>query len=193
MKITTKTGDDGFTSLFGGKRVSKASCFIEAVGELDELNSFLGWVKAAGGADGKLVGLIDKIQDDLYRMMAVIGSGLKCPKNVAEISETDVEFLEKEILKRQGSVKKLRKFIRPGGGELSSRLHIARSVCRRAERGLVRMKGELLPEKEAGLDEKNKADAKPAGGAGLTESLKYLNRLSDLLFILACSLKKVDG
>lgn len=184
MKITTKTGDDGFTSLLGGKRVSKASCFIEAVGDLDELNSFLGWVKSEKKAGAELIKLVERVQDNLYRMMAVIGSGLKCPKNVAEIGESDVEFIGEEILKRQKNVEKLRKFVVPGGGELSSRLHIARSVCRRAERSLIMMKEELLPEKEVGLGERNKADVKLAGDAGLTESLKYLNRLSDLLFIL---------
>lgn len=169
MKITTKTGDDGFTSLLGGKRVSKASCFIEAVGELDELNSFLGWVKSEKKAGAEITKLIDKIQNDLYRMMAVIGSGLKCPKNVAKIGESDVEFLGKEILKRQGSVEKLRGFVPPGGGELSSRLHIARSVCRRSERSLVKITADYL------------------FTGKLAESLKYLNRLSDLLFILAYS------
>lgn len=177
MKITTKTGDDGFTSLFGGKRVSKASCFIEAVGQLDELNSFLGWVAAAPGIDAKLTGLIGRIQDDLYRMMAVIGAGLKCPKNIRIIGETDVKFLEKEILKRQKSVEKLQKFITPGGVELGSRLHIARSVCRRAERSVVR----IWDVGSSGKERKRKLVGE------LVKTIKYLNRLSDLLFILAYS------
>jgi cob(I)alamin adenosyltransferase len=175
MKITTKTGDDGFTSLFGGERVSKASPFIEAVGQLDELNSFLGWVAAITETDTELIKLVKKIQDDLYRMMAVIGAGLKCPKNIRIIGETDVKFLEKEILKRQKSVEKLRGFVAPGGGELNSRLHIARSVCRRAERSVVRMRDGVS------IEEGQKYEL----NGGVTEILKYLNRLSDLLFILA--------
>ena len=159
MKITTKTGDNGDTSLFGGRRVSKASDFINLVGELDELQSFVGWAKVEAIGYEKI---LERVQDDIYRMMSVVGFEMKCPANIKEIEAADVEFLEAEIEGRQEEVKGLNEFIRPGGTEAAARLHIARTVCRRVERKMVEIKIE-------------------------GEILKYMNRLSDLLFILAYS------
>jgi len=160
MKITTKTGDKGETSLFGGRRVSKASVFIELVGELDELQSVVGW--ACLECSMYYMEILERAQDDIYRMMSVVGFEMKCPGNIKAIDVEDVGFLESEIEKRQDSVADIKAFIRPGGSEAAARLHIARTVCRRVERRMV------VAEVEG-------------------EMLKYLNRLSDLLFILAYS------
>jgi cob(I)alamin adenosyltransferase len=159
MKITTKTGDRGDTSLFGGRRVSKGNKFIELVGQLDELQSLVGWCRCESG---DLKEILDRIQDDIYRMMSIVGFEMKCPKSIKALGEKDVEFLEGEIESRQGVVEGLNKFIRPGTCEPAARLHIARSNCRKVERFYV---GEF--------------------GEGDEWFLKYLNRLSDLLFILA--------
>lgn len=173
MKITTKTGDKGKTSLFGGRRVSKASCFIELVGELDELQAVIGWCKVEAGAMGiKELGVcLAHIEDDLYRMMSIVGFEFKCPGNIGPIVEEDVEFLEKEMSKYEEAVGNPRSFVRPGDSEISARLHIARTVCRRAERMIV----ETVP---VNVNE------------NANFHLKYLNRLSDLLFVLACRFEK---
>ena len=190
MKISTKTGDKEETSLFGGRRVSKASNLIELVGELDELQAVIGWCGVVAGrrlggegADGvdlrinRLGGLpreaaadrrvagggawdhgkssvgtencqadcMTKIVDDLYRMMSIVGFEMKCPKNIKPIGEEDVEFLEKEMAGYEEAVGDLGKFVRPGGSsELSARLHIARTVCRRVERRMVETLGVLV-------------------------------------------------
>ncbi|MBI2634924.1 cob(I)yrinic acid a,c-diamide adenosyltransferase [Candidatus Peregrinibacteria bacterium] len=172
MKITTKTGDRGQTSLFGGRRVGKDHKFVELVGELDELQSFVGWCRCAVEQESK--NLLDRIQDDLYRMMSIVGFEMKCPKNIEPLGENDVKFLEKAGEKYGASVEDLRKFIRPGTIEMAARLHIARTVCRRVERRFV-----------AG----NIGSADAASDTSITAKIfiKYLNRLSDLLFVLACA------
>lgn len=162
MKITTKTGDKGETNLFGGRRVSKASGFIEMVGGLDELQAVVGWCRVSMNGEDALA--MDRIQDDLYRMMSVVGFEFKCPGNIRAIDESDVEFLEKEMGKHEEEMDKVTAFVRPGGSELAARLHIARTVCRRVERIFVNFeKVEKVPE----------------------IIIKYLNRLSDFLFVLA--------
>ncbi len=167
MKITTKTGDKGETSLFGGSRVSKGSFVVEVLGELDELQTFLGWCRFVGGVrGGKLVcGVVDKIQEDLGQMMGVVG----CHKGkVHEVGEKDVEWLEGVMKKYGGAVAELKGFVKPGTCENSARFHIARSVCRRVERVAVR----YFAEEDVHVH-------------GSDVILKYLNRLSDLLFVLA--------
>lgn len=178
MKITTKTGDNGETGLFGGKRVSKDSNFIDVLGELDEIHSFLGWCRCE--SKGNCNKLLARFQDDIYKIQAIVGFEMKCPKTVEIIEEDDVGFLEKEIEKRQHLVKDLQQFIRPGSSELAARLHIARAVCRRVERAVVRLQRKLVT------------------GEGLSGDvlavfrviIKYLNRLSDLLFLLAYEFEK---
>lgn len=171
MKITTKTGDDGTTSLFGGKRVGKNHPLIELVGSLDELQAFLVFAKV-GLSGAKLATvkkkeielILKKVIDDLYRMMGIVGFEMKVPKNIEAIGEVDVVFLEKYIEKYQGDVADLGKFIRPGSNELCARLNLARCVCRRVERLFV-----------AGFE---------GAGEPVLSIKKYLNRLSDLIFIL---------
>lgn len=200
MKITTKTGDNGETSLFGGRRVSKASGFIELVGELDELQAMVGWCKVAickgcacghedfGGSqcdnvicthivctNDNLIKVLDRIMDDIYRMMAIVGFKMQCPKNINPIVEEDVEFLEGEMAGYEEVVMAaggLNKFVRPGSSEISARLHIARTVCRRVERRVAQM----MDGEDVGSGE----------GEFPVKILKYLNRLSDLLFVMAC-------
>lgn len=167
MKITTKTGDKGETSLFGGRRVSKDSLYIEVVGELDELQSFIGWARIACSEQcfEPAIKVLEKVQDDLYTMMAIVGFEMKAPKGMENFGPNEVELLETEIENRQSLVENLNEFIRPGKCEASARLHITRAVCRRAERSVVK------------------------GNFDNSEwILKYLNRLSDLLFILTFEL-----
>ncbi|MDZ4209743.1 MAG: cob(I)yrinic acid a,c-diamide adenosyltransferase [Candidatus Curtissbacteria bacterium] len=173
MKITTKTGDKGETGLFRSGRVSKSAAVIEVLGEIDELQSFLGWCKAGVVGEGleEISEAILHVQDDLYRMMSIFGGA------TGEILEGDVEFLEGEMERWKEAVEGIKAFVKPGADEASSRFHIARSVCRRVERKVVRyFEGE---------------EAMEGGGGGLAGVasrdgiLKYLNRLSDLLFVWA--------
>lgn len=166
MKISTKTGDKGITGLFSGERVAKDSPVIEALGNLDELQSFVGWCRFVSGLkDGaKICRILDKIQRDLYLIMAHIGGG-----KIKKLTENDVKFLDHEISKYEKSAGNLKKFILPGTTEAACRFHITRTVCRRAERRVVAMGTKS-------------AQKKPDFGV----VLKYLNRLSDLLFLLGC-------
>ncbi|MBI4232540.1 cob(I)yrinic acid a,c-diamide adenosyltransferase [Candidatus Peregrinibacteria bacterium] len=167
MKITTKTGDKGETGLFGGRRVSKASPLVSLLGSLDELQSYTGWARCAfkeGQVETRAT--LDRVQDDLYRMMSIVGFSMKVPKNIKEICEQDVEFLEGVIGAGQEELMDLNKFIRPGTTEEAARLHVVRAFCRRVER-------EFVAAVEAGI----------LPGAEML--LKYLNRLSDAFFVLA--------
>ena len=166
IKIYTKTGDDGTTSLIGGTKVPKSHLRIEAYGTVDELNSYIGLCRDLLTDDQGKNTLLE-IQDRLF----TIGSSLACdpikePKmRIPDLKETDVELLEKEIDRMNGSIPPMKNFILPGGHITLSQLHIARCVCRRAERCSVRLELESL-EVEAII-------------------IKYLNRLSDYLFVLS--------
>jgi cob(I)alamin adenosyltransferase len=170
FKIYTRTGDKGTTSLFGGARVSKAHIRIESYGTIDELNSYLGLVRDV--ADESYRDLLKSIQDRLF----VIGSNLASDPAkdlpVPDILESDVEFLEKEIDRMNEGLPELKHFILPGGHSSVSFCHIARTVCRRAERLVV-----LLSERE-------KVDP---------ILIRYLNRLSDFLFVFARQLGQDAG
>ena len=164
MKIYTKTGDTGDTSLFGGQRVPKDALRIEAYGTIDELNSVLGIVRADGG-DPELDAILQKLQEQLF----VLGADLATPRSidrkaVRRIEPRDAQPLEKMIDQIESRLKPLKNFILPGGSPVAARVHFARTVCRRAERAVVRMsRNEDIGE-----------------GA-----VVYLNRLSDFLFVLA--------
>jgi cob(I)alamin adenosyltransferase len=165
-KIYTKTGDKGTTSLIGGTKVSKAHIRIETYGTVDELNSWIGL--AADQLDHKHSGkILKEIQDRLF----TIGSSLACdpekePKmKIPDLHEADIELLEKEIDKMTAKVPPMKSFILPGGHVAVSSLHVTRCVCRRAERLCVTL-------------EEQKMFVEPL-------IIKYLNRLSDYLFILA--------
>ncbi len=164
MKIYTKTGDRGDTSLYSGQRVPKDALRIEAYGTVDELNSALGLVRAEGG-DPEIDGILEVIQNELFEL----GADLATPQSVdrskvKRIESKDVQGLEKVLDDLEGHVKPLRSFILPGGTPVAARLHFARTVCRRAERAVVRLS-------------RNE-------DIGETVTV-YLNRLSDLLFVLA--------
>ncbi len=166
MKIYTKTGDNGTTSLIGGTKVPKSHLRIEAYGTVDELNSHIGLCKdLLADEQGKKILL--EVQDRLF----TIGSSLACdpvkePKmQIPDLKETDIELLEKEMDRMNETVPPMKSFILPGGHITLSQLHIARCVCRRAERCCVRLEQESL-EVEAII-------------------IKYLNRLSDYLFVLS--------
>lgn len=165
MKIYTKTGDAGETSFFDGSRVSKAALRVDAYGEVDELNACLG---AARGLcqDDDLRDALAAIQQQLFALGARLADpSVKIAERVTKVGvrEEDVERLEQLIDGLEMELPPLRRFILPGGGEAGAWLHLARTVCRRAERRVV------------GL------------GAGAVEPIvvRYLNRLSDLLFVMA--------
>ncbi len=165
MKIYTKTGDEGDTGLFGGARVSKASPRVESYGEVDELNSSVGWSRVAV-SDPDLDALLNQIQNDLFEVGAELGSteARKQKSAMPLIAEAQVEALERAIDKYEQGPPALTAFVLPGGSEGAARFHLARCVCRRAERSLVTL----------GAQE-------PLRG----ELFRYVNRLSDLLFVLA--------
>ena len=164
-KVYTKSGDAGETSLVSGDRVSKADWRVMAYGEVDELNANLGTV-CASGVDADLATEIEKIQKELF----AIGARLADPRSriasrvtKAAVSETDVERLEKLIDSLETELPPLRRFILPGGSTSGALLHQARTVCRRVERRVVAL------------------------GAAAVDPIVivYLNRLSDLLFVMA--------
>ena len=165
MKIYTKTGDAGETSLFDNSRVSKADPRVDAYGEVDELNACLGAAHAAG-LDADVAAAIEQIQKDLF----AVGARLADPSSriadrvtKAAVTDEDVRGLEETIDRLEAELPPLRRFILPGGSSAGALLHLARTVCRRAERRVV------------GL------------GHGSVEPnvVVYLNRLSDLLFVMA--------
>lgn len=165
MKIYTKTGDKGETGLFDGTRVSKADPRVEAYGGVDELNAWLGLVRATGpGKD--MDELLTRIQRDLF----ALGSLLADPRHKISsrvdkvtLGPDDVTRMEKAIDAFELEVPPLRRFILAGGSSAGALLHLARTVCRRAERAMVALGPGEVPE----------------------IAVQYINRLSDLLFVMA--------
>jgi cob(I)alamin adenosyltransferase len=173
VKIYTRTGDSGETSLFDRTRVSKADARVDAYGEVDEVNACLGTVLAAG-VDDDIAGLLTAIQRDLFAVGARLAdpsSRIASRVTKAAVTDEDIQRLEDAIDRLEAGLPPLRKFILPGGSGAGSQLHLARTVCRRAERRVV------------GL------------GAGAVESpvIVYLNRLSDLLFVMARAVNQRAG
>ena len=167
LKIYTKTGDDGRTALFGGGRVGKGDLRVEAYGDVDELNAFLG---AARSVD--MMPRIDEVLAPVQRDLFAIGALLATPHpeehrkqlEKARIGDKRIAQLEQAIDDGEGELEPLRAFIMPGGTPKAASLHVARTVCRRAERAVVRLSAtEEVP----------------------PIVVVYLNRLSDLLFVLA--------
>lgn len=157
MKIYTKSGDTGETGLVGGIRVSKTSLRIDAIGEVDELNAAIGLCRA--GLDLSLLGSIQNWLFDLGSELASPGQ-----ERFHTIGRNQTEVLEQSIDEMEASLPPLKNFILPGGTEASARLHLARSVCRRAERAALTLSRE-----------------EPIRG----EVTVFLNRLSDWLFVAA--------
>lgn len=164
MKIYTKTGDAGSTMLIGGVRVPKSDTRIEAYGTVDELNAYIGLILCQDLAD-RHKKVLKQMQEHLF----IIGSALaaapeKSRMKLPELIPEDIQLLEEEIDEMQDSLTPLRHFILPGGSTLVSYCHIARCICRRAERITVQLTQESFVEKII---------------------LMYLNRLSDYLFVLS--------
>jgi cob(I)alamin adenosyltransferase len=167
-KIYTRTGDSGETELFGGKRLSKSDPRIEAIGSVDETSAALGVVRVelgrSGVAPAGLDELVTLVQHRLFDLGAELAMPDKSDKYTGGINDADVVMLEAEIDRCDANLQPLREFILPGGSAAAAQLHVARGACRRAERRLVEL-----------------AAAEPLRG----ELIRFLNRLSDLLFVLA--------
>ena len=171
MKIYTKTGDDGTTGLFGGARVPKHHIRIESYGTVDELNSYIGLVRHRK-IDPKAETILGEVQDRLFTIGSILASdpsksNLKTP----DLHEADIELLEKEMDRMNEELPEMRAFVLPGGNDTIGFCHIARCVCRRAERLAVQLN-----------------ESEPI------EPLvpKYLNRLSDYLFVLSRKITQDD-
>jgi len=167
-RIYTRTGDEGLTGLADGTRVSKASDRVSAYGEVDELNAFLGLARLETSGDPELDAMLARIQNDLFDLGADLATPLKPDGPPAlRIVDSQVERLEREIDALNAALSPLTSFVLPGGSRASAYLHLARTTCRRAERAATAFIAAL-----------------PAPGAH-SEALRYLNRLSDLLFVAA--------
>jgi cob(I)alamin adenosyltransferase len=174
MKVYTKTGDKGTTALFGGARVPKNHIRIEAYGTVDELNSYIGLIRDSLD-DKQLRKILKEIQDRLFTTGAILATD-PSKKNVKtpDLKDTDVSVLENEIDSMEEQLEPLKSFILPGGHPTVSFCHVARCVCRRAERLTVAL-NQIEPV--------------------LPLTIQYLNRLSDYLFVLArfiCKLKNAE-
>ena len=179
-KVYTRTGDKGETALVGGKRVPKDSPRIAAYGTIDELNSIVGLARVfneesldAGEAHQFLDGVLCQIQDELFDL----GSELATPpeffkEGMYRVSESEIDRIEKSIDRCQKDLEPLKSFILPGGGRIGAYLHQCRTVCRRAEREVLRL---------SRSEEVNR------------NALKYVNRLSDLFFVLSRWIAKQTG
>lgn len=165
MKIYTKTGDRGETGLFGGARVSKASDRVDAYGVIDELNSVIGVVRA-NGTDSRCDTLLAVVQSELFNVGAELACvpGKEAKLGVPLVSEAEVTPLEAMIDTLEADLPPLTSFVLPGGASEAAFLHLARTVCRRAERKIV-----ALSQHEPVRD----------------EVVRYVNRLSDLFFVMA--------
>ena len=178
MKLYTRSGDDGTTGLFGGGRVSKDHPRIEAYGTVDELNATIGLACAACDRarpyDARLLAILGSVQSRLFD----IGADLATPedsKSAAKVLRIDERFvaeIEAWIDEIDGANPPIRTFVMPGGTELAARLHMARTVCRRAERLMIRL-----------------GHAEPVSDG----AVRWMNRLSDLLFAMARQANHVAG
>lgn len=175
FKIYTKTGDDGTTALIGGTRIPKNHIRIEAYGTVDELNSWLGIIADLLVKEQVEKNVLKEIQNNLF----TIGSSLACDPTkdtkmmIPDLLSSDIIFLENEIDRMDADLPALKNFVLPGGNVIASQCHVARCVCRRAERICVAMtqEGQQVDEKV----------------------IQYLNRLSDYLFTLARYLLKIHN
>lgn len=169
MKIYTKTGDSGTTGLIGGARIAKNSSRMKAIGDIDELNAAIGVARlGSGDQDSDLA----KIQNLLFDLGAEIASPNEHRRQYRAISVRQIEDLEASIDRQVAEIPPLEHFILPGGCQVAARLHLARCICRRAERSVLEL------------------DAEDAVG---TEAKAFLNRLSDWLFVAARTANRLAG
>lgn len=175
MKVYTKTGDKGKTSLFSGERVAKYHARVEAYGEIDELNAFVGFIAAfLPQKEDQIVAEIQDVQKALFVIGAHLATTPDSERNcqLIPLTSTDIKTLEQSIDRMEISLPSLHSFILPGGSRSSAAAHVARTVCRRAERRLIRLIQEEPPV-DSQTDEQ------------MSMIRQYLNRLSDFLFVLA--------
>ncbi len=184
MKVYTKTGDTGMTSLIGGTRVSKSDLRLEAYGTADELNSFIGNLRAevqreqSIDAEMRIIdGRLEEVQNDLFCLGGYLALDQNCfePRQGTIVKAESISDLEKWIDEMESELPVLHSFVIPGGSEAVSRCHICRTVCRRLERAIVTLFGEKV--KMSAFDE---------------NALQYVNRLSDFLFILSKKIAKIE-
>lgn len=166
-KIYTRTGDDGSTGLGDGSRVAKDSLRVEAYGTVDEANSAIGVVLAANKVPDDIRDLLTTVQHQMFDL-----GGELCIPGHAAIFDADVDALERQLDHYNEELPALKDFILPGGGEAAARCHLARTIVRRAERATVAL-----------------SRHEPVRA----EAIRYLNRLSDLLFVLSRVLARADG
>jgi cob(I)alamin adenosyltransferase len=166
-KIYTRTGDDGSTGLGDGSRVAKDSARVGAYGTVDELNSTIGMVLASDGVSDDVRETLTQVQHDLFDL-----GGELCIPGMAMVHDADIESLEQVLDRFNDPLPPLKDFILPGGGMAASCCHLARTVCRRAEREVIAL----------GRVEEVRPQAQ-----------RYLNRLSDLLFVLSRVLARASG
>lgn len=171
LKIYTKTGDKGQTSLIGGTRVPKHHIRIESYGTVDELNSFIGLIRDQQ-IDEQSKKMLIEIQDRLFTIGSSLASDPERSKmKIPDLKEEDILLLEKEMDRMDETLPEMRSFVLPGGHTIVSYCHIARCVCRRAERLTIQL-------------------SETANGAVAELVIKYLNRLSDYLFVLSRKLSQ---
>ncbi|MDP8998779.1 MAG: cob(I)yrinic acid a,c-diamide adenosyltransferase [Myxococcota bacterium] len=172
MKLYTKTGDDGTTGLFGGGRVSKTSTRVGAYGTVDETNAAIGLGRATV-LDGSMDEVLARVQEDLFTLGAELACvpGRENKLGMALLGEADIARLERAIDDADGACSPLKSFVLPGGSPQAAALHVARTVCRRAERAVLEI-DDAVPRREL---------------------VVYLNRLSDLLFALARQANAIAG
>ena len=168
MKIYTKKGDKGDTSLIGGVRVKKSHTRIHAYGTVDELNSMVGLVRDTCD-NSQIIEQLIEIQDRLFTLGSLLASSPGSKMNLPEIKESDIADLEKYIDEMDRALPELKSFILPGGHVVVSYCHLARTICRRAERWVIE------------VSENDEVD---------TKIIEYLNRLSDYFFMLSRKVSK---
>lgn len=170
MKIYTKIGDEGMTSLVGGKRVKKCCARLDSYGSVDELNSFIGLL-VTYITDEADIAFLQKIQGELFMVGGSLATDLSVSEARCEVTQAMISDIESEIDRLSAALPPLRSFVVPGGSRAAALAHVCRTVCRRAERCVFAL-----------IEE---------GGAVEENVAVYLNRLSDYFFVLAR--KNVDG
>ncbi|MCB0736139.1 MAG: cob(I)yrinic acid a,c-diamide adenosyltransferase [Bacteroidetes bacterium] len=171
MKVYTKTGDKGETSLIGGVRVAKNDLRIDAYGTIDELNSFVGLVRDVC-PDEEQKQVLYNVQNTLFVIGSNLASAPESKMQIPDLQENEIEELERSIDKMEMVLEPLKNFVLPGGHQAVSHAHVARCVCRRAERNCVAL------QQQADIDH---------------SIIPYLNRLSDYLFVLSRKMAKDLG
>lgn len=173
MKVYTKTGDKGTTSLVGGSRVAKNDARLDAYGTVDELNSWIGFVVSCGADAPGVRDFLTRLQSKLFDLGCCLATEKDSEWLPAVITDKDIAVIEKEIDRMEAELPRHDRFILPGGTKAASAANIARTVCRRAERIMVGLPDGTCP--------------------GQPEALRYVNRLSDYLFVLSRYLNLAAG